>query len=156
MITLFQILLSPPNSINKYFFGYRHLSWYNLTLITTPPDFLVCDFHYYYGLSNFIFISLPIWIVFMIPPLPPNPSNSFFSCNYVFIASYPFQFVHYYSYAPCNTGTFHVPRHLDRTIMFNNSRTASMSEHCLCTMFFFNQVIYIYLRMSCMILITWP
>jgi hypothetical protein len=88
-------------------------------------------------------------------PLPPNPSNFTFMFDFVLDDSNPFEFLHYYSCALYNMVTFHVIGCSDLTIMvdkFKDNRCFWEFVYVLCLLF--NQVLYIYLRTFCMILIT--
>jgi hypothetical protein len=49
-----------------------------------------------------------------------KPFKKFMVCYYVFVASNPFEFLHYYFCAPCNMATFHAFRRSNFTIMVDD------------------------------------
>ncbi len=157
MITLSQILFSTLYSINKYYLWLQAHKFYNfsLTLITTLPNFLVWSFHCCCVLSNFIFDLLCACIIF------PRFLLLFLQTLWIplvfdstLVDSIPSMFLHYLFYAFCNMVTFHASEFLDLTIMVNDLGMIVVFEHCLWAMFAFQLVLYIYLKTSCMILIT--
>jgi hypothetical protein len=159
VITLSQFLFFTLYSINKEYIWLQAHRFYNFSLmfVTTLFDFLVCGFHCCCYLSNFILDLLLAWIIFpwfTIYFLSPNPSNFTLVFNPIIAYSNMFEFLHYYSYALCNMVTIHAIGHSNLTIMVDDLRTTIVSEHCLCALFIFNHVLYIYLKMSQMIIIT--
>jgi hypothetical protein len=59
-----------------------------------------------------------------------NLSKFILVFDFVLVDSNPFDFFHYYSCAFCNMATFHVIGRLDLTIMVDESRTITISQHC--------------------------
>ncbi len=113
-----------------------------IVVVICPISYSTCSLLGLYFLDSlYIFLS-------------PNPSNFTLVFNPIIAYSNMFEFLHYYSYALCNMVTIHAIGHSNLTIMVDDLRTTIVSEHCLCALFIFNHVLYIYLKMSQMIIIT--
>ncbi len=64
----FKVIISFQIPSTNIIFGYKHFpKFYNssLTLASTLPDLLVCGFHRCCALSNFIFVLLLTWNIFL-------------------------------------------------------------------------------------------
>jgi len=134
VITLSQILFSAPYSINKDYVWLQAQKFYNfnLILVTTLLDFLICGFHYCCFLSHFIFDLLLAWIIFpQFLILSTKPFKITVVFDYALVDSNMSKFFHYCSYVLCNMATFHVIGHSNLTIMVDKSRMTIVFEICL-------------------------